>query len=429
MHELLPLGTNNGFLNPSQMSDEDWSALRYEAEQVFTPGTPIKESDLFAGRKPQIEKLTQRIRSPGSHAVVYGERGVGKSSLVNVFKFIADSSASKIQYVRVAGVGKDTFTSLFMKVFKRITIEGNQGRKQLSEKYDGKEITADDVLLEFLEFAESATPIIVIDELDKIVSQEVKQEIAETIKLISDERANATIFVVGIADNVADLIEGHESIDRAIAQVEMPRMSDQEIIDVIHPRVKRLGLKITEDAIWDCVFLCKGLPHYAHLIGLHASQVCCDEKTVVMDRSTIKDAEVRAIGESNNTIRTNFDDAIFSERDGNIYLPVLVACALVKKDQIGRFYARDVAKVLSDILGKKYDVPAFSYHLDQFTVLERGRLLEKLGNKRQFKFRFREALSEPYVVLKGREAGLITGDVEKKYGPTRQPDLFSSSDH
>jgi hypothetical protein len=422
----LPLGTTSGFRNPNLMSQEDWASLRFECEQVFTPGTPIKESELFAGRKAQIEKLTQRIRSPGSHAVVYGERGVGKSSLVNVFQFIADVSANRIQYVRVAGVASDTFTSLFLKVFKRISVERGGASFRLSESYEGKNITADDVLLEFQEFPATATPIIVIDELDKITSQKVKEEIAETIKLVSDEGANVTFFVVGIADNVADLIEGHESIDRAIAQVEMPRMSDKEIIDVIHPRIKRLGLRITEDALWDCVFLCKGLPHYAHLVGLHACQACCDARTVLVDRAMIKEGEARSIGESNNTIRTNFDDAVFSEREENLFLPVLVACALAKKDAIGRFLAKDVALALSDLLEKEYEVPAFSYHLDQFTTFERGRMLEKLGNKRQFKFRFREALSEPYVILKGRESLLIKPHVEKKYGPTRQADLFSN---
>ena len=54
----VPLGTFSGYINPSDMSDENWRVLREECEQVFTPGTSIKESDLFAGRIDQISKLT-----------------------------------------------------------------------------------------------------------------------------------------------------------------------------------------------------------------------------------------------------------------------------------------------------------------------------------------------------------------------------------
>lgn len=36
------------------MKDEDWVALRHEAEILFTPGTSIKEQDLFPGRSQQI---------------------------------------------------------------------------------------------------------------------------------------------------------------------------------------------------------------------------------------------------------------------------------------------------------------------------------------------------------------------------------------
>lgn len=309
-----------------------------------------------------------------------------------------------------------------IKAFKRMSIDG----EKVSDKYAGKTITSDDVLLEMQNFSQAQTPIIVIDEFDKIKSTNTKREVSETIKLVSDEGSNVTFFVVGIADSVTELVEGHEFIGRAIAQVQMPRMSDSEIIDVIRPRIKRLGLRITEDAAWECVFLSKGLPYYAHLIGLHACQTCCDYKRSTIAAKEIKEAQVRAIDDSKGSISKAFSDAIWSERKDNIFLPVLIACALVKKDTEGKFIAKDVARVLSDITEQSYDVPAFAYHLDQFTSNERGKMLEKIGISRQFKFRFKEALLEPYVILKGREAAIISHEVEKKYGPTRQPDLFST---
>ena len=54
------------------MLAEDWTALREDAEQLFTPGTAVKEQDLFAGRAEQISKLAQRIRLAGCPRVAGG---------------------------------------------------------------------------------------------------------------------------------------------------------------------------------------------------------------------------------------------------------------------------------------------------------------------------------------------------------------------
>jgi hypothetical protein len=59
-------------------SQDDWDALRSEILEIFTPGAPIDEVALFAGRQPQIRKLRDTLLSKGRHAVVFGEKGVGK---------------------------------------------------------------------------------------------------------------------------------------------------------------------------------------------------------------------------------------------------------------------------------------------------------------------------------------------------------------
>lgn len=251
----------------SQMSDEDWAALRSDAEIYFTPGTAIREQELFAGRLVQLEKLSQRIRMEGGHAVVYGERGVGKSSLVNIFRYVADQNPSSVQYIRVAATDGDDFTSLFMKVFKRMTVTENGQKTSMADLYEGKSITPDDILLEMEQFSKATSPIVVIDEYDRLEDATAKRLVSDTIKLVSDEGANLTFFIVGVADAVNELLTGHRSIGRALAEIEMPRMSDSEISDIIINRLQLAGMKIDQEAIWNCIFICKGLPHFAHLLG------------------------------------------------------------------------------------------------------------------------------------------------------------------
>ena len=49
--------------------------------QVFSPISPIEEKDFFFGRINQLEKVADAINENGQHAILYGERGVGKTSL------------------------------------------------------------------------------------------------------------------------------------------------------------------------------------------------------------------------------------------------------------------------------------------------------------------------------------------------------------
>src|SRR5215207_7409513 len=49
--------------------------------EAFRPVAPIDRRDLFSGRAEQIGELFSVVAQPGQHAVVYGERGVGKTSL------------------------------------------------------------------------------------------------------------------------------------------------------------------------------------------------------------------------------------------------------------------------------------------------------------------------------------------------------------
>lgn len=408
------------------MTDEDWRVLRGEAEILFTPGTSIKEQDLFAGRSQQIDKLTQRVRLPGSHAVIYGERGVGKSSLVAIFKYVADQSPNSVQYIRIAATEGDDYRAIMLKIFKRMTVIDGAERKRLADFYEGRDITPDDVLLEFENFSLNTVPIIVIDEFDRITDTATKVKVSDMIKLLSDEAINATFFIVGVSDAVEDLIKGHASIGRSIAEIEMPRMSDAEITDIILIRLRRVGMKISADALWDCIFISKGLPHYAHLLGLHAMQAACDRKSLQIAERDITEATNRSLLEANHSIKEAFERAVYSERKDNIFRQVLTACALAKKDPLGQFNAKSVAVKLKEITGMEYEVPAFSYHLNEFCEEGRSNILQKYGQTRKFTFRFNEALMEPYVLLEALRQSIIRKSDVQKNQPSRQSDFFAT---
>ena len=61
-------------------------------------------------------------------------------------------------------------------------------------------------------------------------------------------------------------------------------------------------------------------------------------------------------------------------------------------------------------MGKPYEIPAFAKHMNEFCGDERSAILEKIGTRRNYRYRFRNPLLPPYIVMSGIAQGLITDD-------------------
>src|SRR6185369_11747547 len=92
-----------------------------------------------------------------------------------------------------------------------------------------------------------------------------------------------------------------------------------------------------------------------------------------------------------------YEKATHSPRE-NLYRQVLLACALAETNELGYFSAVDVREPMRKITHKEYEIPAFSQHLNDFCEDYRGPILQKIGQKRRFRFRFTNPLVEQFVV-------------------------------
>ena len=67
------------------------------------------------------------------------------------------------------------------------------------------------------------------------------------------------------------MIEEHESIIRCLRQVQMPRMSPNELNEIINQRLPTLWMSISKSTLEYVDRFIKTLPHYTHLIGQQAA--------------------------------------------------------------------------------------------------------------------------------------------------------------
>jgi Cdc6-like AAA superfamily ATPase len=367
---------------------------------AFSPGAPIDRKTLFAGRLEQLRDAVTAVTQRGQHVVIYGERGVGKTSLVNIVLEVFGDQVNKPSCGPINCDGTMSFSDIWHKVFREMSIADGKTLDSLAPK----EITPDDVrhLLQNI-----SRTIIVLDEVDRIQQVEATTQLADTIKNLSDHSINTTIILVGVADSVDSLIAEHISIERNIAQIRMPRMSHPELMEIIDKGSAMAGMDIEQSAKDRIASLSQGLPHYGHLLCLNAFQDALERDSEKVEMIDVRSAVTRALKQAQQSVISTYQKAITSPRKDNLYAQALLACAMAKTDLTGYFYAVDVRDPMSKIMGRTYEIPAFSQHLNAFCEDDRGPILKRTGSKRKYRFRFVNPLMQPYVIMNGIQSGLI----------------------
>jgi hypothetical protein len=248
--------------------------------------------------------------------------------------------------------------------------------------------------------------IVVIDEFDR-AEDLVSAAMSDTIKTLSDRDVPTTLVIVGVADSLENLILGHRSIERALIQVQMPRMSQDELTDIVTKGMARMPELTLELSLARRIAeLCKGLPHFAHLLAKHSVLTAIDNGHRTIARQDYEKALKTATEEKTQTLGEAYRDATHSAKD-SLFEEVLLACALATDEQ-GRFGAKDVRAPLSYIMKKPVTIQAYIRHLDKFSQDVRGAVLKKDGPKRRFQYSFSEPMMQPYVLMKGLADGKIT---------------------
>ena len=402
--------------------------LRARASRGFRPGAPIDKFSLFSGRRSQMDDVITATLQPGQHVIIFGERGVGKTSLAKIIsEVLSNAGVTVLDSGTINCDGTDDFSMLWHKVFRELSIAmqtkqvgfTNESLESFHVRFSLEhllpEIARPDDIRYVLNQVQQET-IIIIDEVDRIKDRETTTLLSDTIKNLSDHSVNTTIILVGVADSVEGLIAEHKSIERSLVQIPMPRMSKIELTQIIDKSLQFIGMTIDDDAKKWISSLSQGLPFYTHSLGLYSAHTAIEN-----DRSNIIMSDVakaiRTTVEKAYTILSAYNKATSSPQQKNLYSKVLLSCALALSDDLGFFSAAAVGKPMSAIMGRRFYVPNFSRHLFDFCDEKRGAILQKVGIPRRFRFRFLDPMMQPFVILHGLSTGELTKELlEKVFG-------------
>lgn len=406
-------------------TNEERSALKGQAASLFSPRTPIATQELFAGRFSQVLKVVNTIVQPGAHVIIYGERGVGKTSLANIAPIVLHIQ-EKIPLEKIVGTrincdGTDSYDALWRKVFGKIRISTQQVPMgfvhnpeiechSLLNDIRDQELTPGIVQRVLSGVSQNCHLILTLDEFDRLPGEDVPRLIADTIKSLSDNMVSTTLVIVGVGDSVGQLVHGHESVGRHLVEVPLPRMSRDELEKIVTDRLPRLELGIDHNALRFISLVSTGLPYFTHLLGQHAVCEAIEQDADRITKDHVASAMKRAIADSEREMKTAYYDATRSRHPRSQFSVTLAACALTQQDDFGYFTAASVRDSLSAIRGSQRDIPTFIGHLDRFCDPKKGGILQSSGEKHQMRYRFRNPLMQPFVIIRSLDDGLIKAE-------------------
>lgn len=393
--------------------------LKVGIREVFTPHQPINSVDLFFGRKAEVRSLLEQMNTPGQHSLLYGDRGVGKTSLANVAAIVLKELVEGRLYQKRCD-SSDTFSSVLaaplkdagfdvrVSAIQRTKTTGGDlslGVSQTKLALGGEKATMESLrgvdaqALSPAWVAEQLvdTPaLFVVDESDAIPNGEDRKKLAELIKQLSDSASPFKVLVVGIADTAQQLTGGHPSVHRCLRETKLGRMSDGELIEIVRKGAERLGLSFSEHATQAIVSLSAGYPHFTHLLALKCAEQAAAADRTLVSLDDLEYALAAAAGDAEGTLKRQYDDAVRSYQT-DMYKTVVGAAA---QCTVPDFRAGELRRKIKERYNVDITQPALNNYLQRLVSEGDATILRRLSKG---VYRFNDPRMPSYVrIAEGR---------------------------
>lgn len=391
-----------------------------QASVAFSPSAPVDNMSLFSDRPEQLMACIGAFFQKGRHVALYGERGVGKTSLANIVPEILNHAGdADVRGVRVDCNTMDDYNSIWRKILRELRVEIP---RELDE-YRTKPMDPEDI--RFLLQSLSVRTLIVVDEFDRVEDDEALTLMADTVKTLSDHAVDTKLMFVGVAASVEALLGEHESILRNIEQIPMPRMSVHELEGILDRGFERIDdLTMAPDVKDRIIGAAEGLPYFVHLLGLGAAQNAVKNDRDLVTLEDVDAAEAETM--QTHSLVSEYRRATHSNQPGNLFEQVLLACAYAPRDSLGCFKPGDLRFPLSIITGQEMEISRFQRHLRE--LHETRNTLNRIGESRHYMYSFRNPQLQPFIKMVARAKRVVDatqmGTLRAYQAEASAPSLF-----
>jgi len=333
---------------------------------TFRPHAAIEDPAAFKGRMKEQREIHEALNSPGLHVAIVGERGAGKTSLANIatynrktIKAFCKKSYTFADVCRIIMLG---FGEQFPEQFE-FNAENNTIRRQ------GLSFRADRIgSAELLRFLPSDPHLcIIVDEVDSLGRGEPTLMLGELCKEISTHRPNITLILVGIAETAAELLAGHISNVRNLQQIQLDRMSDEELRSIIHHGEGRLNIRFGPEVISQLVMISDRTPFFVHIIATRTARAAIERCSDIVTLDDLNKGISGAAESCRVELGGHYDRALASDTLDTVHQEILEALAQME--------ARSVPK---QRLCSQVNLTAREANKPERTPQQIGRILKRL---------------------------------------------------
>lgn len=412
--------------------------MHVDIQNVFTPAMAIEDAARFAGRQDQLDAVSIALQSEGTQIVIYGNRGVGKSSLARQLEGIARGDMTVIDRLTTPLYNTPDFLvisyecddsladtrSLILRLLtddtalapwipfrverQNVTGEVGSGLNVKIVSVSGKNSTTTTLVKDEYEidlysaFSNAVNHIInsgvtrngilfIVDEVDRIKNRD---DLASFIRSRgADPRVKFAL--VGVGTTPQELILNHESIARQISDgcIEMPPMSPDELREIFskaHVILTQDQITFSEEAQNWIIQIARGHPYYVHLLGKHALIKAVGARQQVVSEQMAREALAEIAVKGTSRIQeTTYQKAIGHSYTRELIVKTFAEC---EEDEI------HTTSVYPKIVSlRTMDISSISVYVGQLVGEKYGAILEKT---RERYYRFKDSLFKAYAAAR-----------------------------
>lgn len=317
-------------------ADMDFDSFNMLRQAFFSPGAPIDTIEHLKGREKQLGQINRCLTSIGRQLFIYGERGVGKTSLARTAAFQAPGYNFEPVYIgcdrqgtfyqlaaalidelagRMDQTQQRTTSSKTTLLIKVLGYERGESSLRIYPKFESLSQFVQ-ALKALCEMAPKP-PIVVIDELERLEGAHDRSLLADFIRRVSDDKINVSLIVCGIAKSLTELIGDHPSSERSFSPIELKALRHDNLWEIVSSAAEAFKVDVPDGLVQRIGVISDGFPYYAHLIGEQLFWVMYEERQIVhhCTASHFQSAVNRAVAEALFTLRDKYDRATLKYRN------------------------------------------------------------------------------------------------------------------